>query len=65
LRFEARHDRLPPGEGGLPLKELMARLPRGIDISVEVPLSGERNKLAPVERARVLHAAAQKFLAQD
>ncbi len=34
---EARFDRLFPGEGALPLPEMLAALPRGLPISVEVP----------------------------
>ena len=65
LRFEARHNRLPPGEGGLPLHALMSALPHGIDISVEAPLGGDRGKLPPAERARILFEAAQRFLAGE
>jgi sugar phosphate isomerase/epimerase len=65
LVHEARHDRLPPGEGGLPLRALLAALPRGIDISVEAPLGGERGKLPPAERAQILHDAARRFLAAE
>jgi sugar phosphate isomerase/epimerase len=59
---EARHDRLPPGEGGLPLRDLMAVLPPDIDISVEAPLGGARGKLPPAQRAALLHDAAVRFL---
>ena len=34
---EARGDRLLPGEGELPLAELVARLPAGLSIGVEIP----------------------------
>jgi sugar phosphate isomerase/epimerase len=64
LSFEARYDRLPPGEGGLPLRRIMKMLPSGIDVSVEVPLGGERGKLPALERARILHDSARRFLDQ-
>lgn len=35
---EARGGRLPPGEGGLPLRELLAALPADTVISAEVPM---------------------------
>ena len=62
LRFEARHNRLPPGEGGLPLRELMNALPGLIDISVETPLGGERGKLPASERAEILFESSSRFL---
>ncbi len=65
LRFEARHNRLPAGEGGLPLRALMATLPQAIDISVETPLGGERGKLPAAERAEILFDTAHRFLAGD
>lgn len=37
---EARGGRLPPGEGALPLPELLAALPAGTSLSVEVPMDG-------------------------
>lgn len=62
LRFEARHNRLPPGEGGLPLRDLMAALPNLIDISVETPLGGERGKRPAAERAEILFESSSRFL---
>ena len=46
---QARSDRLFPGEGGLDLHGLLAALPAGLPLSLEVPLS---RKLEPLERAR-------------
>lgn len=62
LRFEARHNRLPPGEGGLPLRALMAALPQLIDISVETPLGGKRGNLPAAQRAEILFEASRRFL---
>src|SRR6202040_247001 len=53
---EARSGRLPPGHGTLPLRDLLAELPAGTVLSIEVPMDGS----APPERhARDNFAAAQ------
>jgi sugar phosphate isomerase/epimerase len=51
---EARFSRLPPGEGELPLRELIAALPEHVPMGVEVPMLaraeegvGARERLAP------------------
>jgi len=55
---EARSGRLPPGEGGLPLRELLAALPDHAALSVEVPMGGD----APAElRARRIHEATRRL----
>lgn len=46
---QARSDRLFPGEGGLDLRGLLAALPDGLPMSLEIPHAGG---LAPYERAR-------------
>jgi sugar phosphate isomerase/epimerase len=46
---QARSDRLFPGEGALDLAGLLAALPAGIALSLEVPVS---QHLPPLERAR-------------
>ena len=50
LPREARYGRLYPGEGGLPLAELVSALPADIPLSLEVP--GAYSDLTPLERAR-------------
>jgi len=53
---EARAARLLPGEGELPLRELLAALPDGIPVAVEAPRSGAGGG-SPVEfAARALRA---------
>jgi sugar phosphate isomerase/epimerase len=59
---EARHHRLPPGDGDLPLLELLRRTPAESPISVEVQ-SDQLLALAPPARATVLHTAATRVLA--
>ena len=61
LVHEARHGRLPPGRGELPLRELLERVPDGVVISVEV----QSDALAltdHIERARLLHDSARELL---
>lgn len=50
---QAREDRLPPGLGGLPLTELMSKLPVDIPISVEIPLSPKWGCNTPQEKAQL------------
>jgi sugar phosphate isomerase/epimerase len=60
LLDEARHRRLPPGEGDLPLRALLAEVPAGVVRSVEVQSDAMAASLAPVERAAALYAAATR-----
>ncbi|HVY20298.1 MAG TPA: TIM barrel protein [Bauldia sp.] len=53
LPREARYRRLSPGEGGLPLAELIRALPAGIPLSIEVPDADSAGEPA-VERAHRL-----------
>jgi sugar phosphate isomerase/epimerase len=57
---EARSGRLPPGQGVLPLRELLAELPAGTALSVEVPMGGSAD---PKQHARDNFLAAQTLLA--
>jgi hypothetical protein len=57
---EARSGRLSPGRGALPLRDLLAELPDGTVLSVEVPMDGS----APPERhARDNFDAARSLIA--
>lgn len=60
LGHEARHTRLLPGHGGLPLRDVLAALPDGIDLSIEV-LADELAALPAAERATKIHDATQHF----
>ncbi len=64
LRKESRTARLLPGEGALPLKELLAALPADCAISVEAP-SARLAGLSATERARQTLAATERFLARS
>ncbi|GLZ51618.1 TIM barrel protein [Actinomycetospora sp. NBRC 106378] len=59
--FEARHLRLPPGQGGLDLARFLGALPADLPLAVEVQ-SDELLDTAPRERAGALRAAAQGVL---
>jgi sugar phosphate isomerase/epimerase len=59
---EARGDRFPPGEGALPLTELIDALPEGLTFALEVPMSLNAPSLTPLERARRVRMAADALL---
>ena len=59
---EARSGRLAPGEGNLPLDVLMNALPESIPLAVEVPLARSMPDATPLERARYLRVATERFL---
>jgi sugar phosphate isomerase/epimerase len=61
LLHEARHQRLVPGAGALPLRELLACVGEEVTISVEVQ-SDTLSTLDPFARARLLHDAARSLL---
>ncbi len=61
---QARAERLPPGEGGLDLLGLLRALPSNIPVSVEVPMTTLARTVDANERARRLHAATRRVLAQ-
>jgi sugar phosphate isomerase/epimerase len=56
---QARADRLPPGEGGLDLRGLLAALPPCIPLSLEVPLA---RALPAAARAGLVREAALRLL---
>ena len=62
LAQEARHDRLPPGHGELPLAAFLGALPPDLPLSVEVHSDRLRAQLDPVARARLVHDAARTLL---
>jgi sugar phosphate isomerase/epimerase len=61
-RTEARTGRLLPGDGELPLRELVGALPRDVTLAVEAPVAELADKPA-AERARLAHAALRRLLA--
>jgi sugar phosphate isomerase/epimerase len=61
-RTESRSDRLFPGDGQLPLVELLAALPSGAALSVEAPVAALSGRSA-TERAARAFAAGSKLIA--
>lgn len=65
IREEALDGRVLPGEGSLPLAELLDAMPRGLPLSVELRSKWLREVyLDPVDRAARLLAATQAWFAQ-
>jgi sugar phosphate isomerase/epimerase len=62
---EARFERLPPGEGGLPLREFLQALPANIPLGLEVPMRRLSENVNGVERARRALVAARRVVAGD
>jgi sugar phosphate isomerase/epimerase len=58
---EARTGRLLPGEGVLPLKELVAALPPGVPLAIEAPCRASAD-LPALERARRAHRALSTLI---
>lgn len=63
LQLESRGMRLLPGDGELPLAEILAALPVGIPVSVEAPVTWLQESLTLVEFARRAREAAANVLA--
>jgi len=63
LNYTARHERLLPGEGGIDLVGLFAKLPRDLPISVEVPNDRRAAAAGATGWARQALAAARAVLA--
>lgn len=61
LATEARTRRLAPGDGSLPLHDLLDAAPPDLDLECEFP-TAQNLGLAPRERARAIRAAASAFL---
>jgi sugar phosphate isomerase/epimerase len=63
---EAASDRLPPGQGEFPLSEILAVVPAGQPVSLEVPMDQLRSRgLAAAARARLVVDAARTLLARQ
>jgi len=63
LSWEARHDRLAPGTGGLPLTDFLAAVAPGTPVSVEVQSDVMATQLSPTQRATHLLTATRNLLA--
>ena len=64
LNYEARFNRRLPGEGEFDLDAIWRAIPSHAHISVEVPFGDARGKISFAERARIIKASADAFLAR-
>ncbi len=64
LLFQARCERMVPGEGGLDLGGILRALPEHLPVSVEVPTQHWAKTTRAVDRARRLHAATRAVIEQ-
>ncbi|WP_431207907.1 sugar phosphate isomerase/epimerase family protein [Burkholderia cepacia] len=62
LLYQARAERLIPGQGSLDLASILRALPNGIPISVEVPMEGWAKEAKATERALKLREATLAVL---
>lgn len=62
LLFQARRERLMPGDGQLNLRGILTGLPAGLPISLEVPMNRLALTVAPVERARRMRLKTEALL---
>ncbi|MFD1797877.1 sugar phosphate isomerase/epimerase [Paracoccus aurantiacus] len=60
---EARGGRLLPGDGGLPLRDIVAALPPDAVLSVELPSAADRR--SALERARAIYAATAALFQRE
>jgi sugar phosphate isomerase/epimerase len=59
----AKHNRLPPGEGELPLQAILAAAPRGVPVGIELPrLALAEQGIGPEERLWGAVATARQML---
>jgi sugar phosphate isomerase/epimerase len=62
---EARHERMIPGEGDLPLADFLSALPRDVSVGIELPMiSKARAGISPTEALRPAISAMRKILAE-
>jgi sugar phosphate isomerase/epimerase len=62
LATEARELRLLPGDGELPLRDLLGALPDGVPLAAEVPNPALFGALPAPDRARLVHRAMSTLL---
>ncbi|MSO96138.1 MAG: sugar phosphate isomerase/epimerase [Thermoleophilia bacterium] len=62
LATEAREQRLLPGDGELPLRDLVQALPAGVSLAAEVPNRVCFAGMPPADRARLVYQATSALL---
>ena len=63
LLFQARAERLMPGDGGLDLRGMLQALPAALPLGLEVPMQSLAKTVTAVERARRMRKKAELLLA--
>ena len=63
LLHAARVERLPPGEGGIDIKGILSRMPRGIPMALEVPMTSRSAVEGAEAVALRVRQAAERLLA--
>ena len=63
LLHAGRVERLPPGEGQIDLQAILSRLPKGLPIALEVPMTGFLAREGDFQSAKRVLDAARKVLA--
>lgn len=63
LIHESRENRMVPGEGSLPLRELLRLAPSSVPVSLEVPTIGLIGTMSDVAVARKMREAALRIMA--
>lgn len=64
IAHEARTGRLVPGDGDLPLAELVARMPPDMPVSLELPMKDLARRMSALSRAKLAIAGARRVLAR-
>lgn len=62
LIHDARCERMLPGEGGIPLRDLFARLPADLPVSIEIPSDTRAPQMGYLAWARAAVAATRQVL---
>ena len=63
LLYQARAERLMPGDGGLDLKGILRALPADLPLGAEVPMQKLAQSVGAVERARRIRVKTEQLLA--
>ncbi len=63
LLHTARMERLPPGEGGIDIKNILTHMPRDIPLALEVPMTSLSAVVGPEAVALRVRQAAERLLA--
>ena len=62
LLYQARAERLMPGDGGLELKGILGALPAGLPLGLEIPMHKLAESVGAVERARRIRVKTEALL---